>query len=138
MSLSKISTKSYAKRPRVTWDTSWPMTQSPRFQSTLTIHQNPASLLPNKPRSSVVAQCVFWRGMTTNGASPAAWQMLPRQWVGCCNRINTSAKPCLVCGVFCLPNPDITLDISETRQQVHDGKLWLVNSIFRHFMRHIL
>ena len=56
--------------------------------------------------------------------------MLPRQWVGCCNHINTYAKPRPLGGVFCLPIPDITLDISETRQQVHDGKLWLGNSIY--------
>ena len=69
---------------------------------------------PTKPRSSVAALCVFWRGMTTNGASPAAWQMLPRQWVDCCNHINTYAKPRPLSGVFCLPIPDIPLDISET------------------------
>ena len=38
----------------------WPMTQSPRFQSTLTTHQNPAFLPLTKPRSSVAALCVFW------------------------------------------------------------------------------
>ncbi|MGB1575828.1 MAG: hypothetical protein ACPG9U_08555, partial [Paracoccaceae bacterium] len=72
-------------------------------------------------------------GMTTNGASPAAWQMLPQQWVGCCNHIKTSAKHRLVCGFFYLPNSDISLDIIETLQQVHDGKLWLANAIFSPF-----
>ena len=35
-----------------------------------------------------------------------------------------------MCGVFCVPIPDIPLDINETRQQVHDGKLWLGNLFF--------
>ena len=73
-----------------------------------------------------------------NGASYAVWQMLPRQWVGCSNHINTYEKPRPMRGVFCLPIPDIPLDTNETRQRVHHEKLWLGNSIFRHFMRHIL
>ena len=102
-----------AKRPRVTWGTFWLMIQSPRYQSTLTTHQNPA-FAPDQTKvvGGRTVRVLAWYdnewGFSCRMADVAA------QWVGCCNHINTFAKPRPLSGVFCLPIPDIPLDISET------------------------